>query len=123
MSKELFTKDGHSKKKDRQVTTLLDRIMNAKETSVISVYAAGIKSVEDEKTVTREKIANCGRPLKGYYESYRTAKGFLSNPYKLWASEHLEHKRAVLKLAFSDKLTYAQGEGYRAVKTTLSFKV
>ena len=110
-------------KKDRQVTALLDRIMDVQLPSVISAYEARIKNVEDEKIVIREKIANCGRPLKGYDETYRTAMGFLSNPYNLWASEHLSHKRAVLKLAFADKLTYARGEGYRTAKTTLPFKV
>ena len=48
---------------------------------------------------------------------------FLSNPYKLWASEKIEHQRAVLKLAFSDRLTYVRNQGYRTTKTTLPFKV
>ncbi len=110
-------------KKDRQVQTLLDRIMDAELPSVISAYEVRIKNVEDEKIIICEKIAHCGRPLKGYDETYRTAMGFLSNPYKLWASEQLEHKRAVLKLAFADKLTYVRNEGYRTAKTTLPFKV
>ncbi len=110
-------------KKERQVQTLLNRIMDAELPSVINAYEARIKNVEDEKIIIREKITNCGRPLKGYDETYRTAMCFLSNPYKLWASKQLEHKRAVLKLAFADKLTYVRNEGYRTAKTTFPFKV
>jgi hypothetical protein len=44
--------------------------MDAQLPSVISAYEARIKNVEDEKIVICEKIAQCGRPLKGYDETY-----------------------------------------------------
>jgi uncharacterized membrane protein len=34
-------------------------------------------------------------------------------PGILWASERLEHKKAVLKLAFADRLAYVRDEGFR----------
>lgn len=70
-----------------------------------------------------ENIANCGKPVRGFDESFRTAMAFLANPWKLWASEALEDKRAVLKLAFADRLAYVRNEGFRTAETTLPFKV
>ncbi len=110
-------------KKERQIQTLLDRIMGAELPSVIGAYEQRIRQTEQEKIVISEKIGQCGRPLSSYEKTYRTAMDFLANPYKLWAHGRLEHKHAVLKLAFADKLTYVRGEGYRTAKTTLPFKV
>ena len=39
----------------------------------------------------------------------------------LWASERLEHKEAVLKLAFADRLTYVRNEGFRTPDLALPF--
>ena len=48
---------------------------------------------------------------------------FLSNPFKVWASGDFPSQRAVLKLAFADRITYARGEGYRTAKKSLPFEV
>ena len=70
-----------------------------------------------------EKIANCGRPLRSFDDTLRTALEFIGNPRKLWASEHFEDKRAVLKLAFSERLPYIRNEGFRTVTFAFPFKV
>ena len=46
---------------------------------------------------------------------------FLASPWKLWASEAQEDKRAVLKLIFADRLAYVRNEGFRTPETTLPF--
>lgn len=46
-------------------------------------------------------------------EISRTAFSFPSNPYQLWVPDRLEHKRAVMKLTFSEQLRYCQNEGRR----------
>ncbi|GAB4200713.1 MAG: hypothetical protein Tsb002_36960 [Wenzhouxiangellaceae bacterium] len=107
--------------KDQEIAKLLDRIVEADLPSVVKAYEKKIKKCEDDKIVIAEKLDHCGRPLRGFDETYRTAMAFLANPFKLWASRHLEHKRAVLKLVFSQRLTYVRGEGYRTAKTTLPF--
>jgi site-specific DNA recombinase len=56
-------------------------------------------------------------------ETLRTSLDFLANPCDLWASDHLEHKKAVLKLAFGDRLTYVRNEGFRTPDLALPFKV
>jgi hypothetical protein len=47
----------------------------------------------------------------------------IANPYKSWVSEELEHKRAVLKLAFVNRPAYVRNEGFRTVELALPFKL
>ena len=47
----------------------------------------------------------------------------LFKPHKLWLSNRLEDKRAVLKSTFTDRLAYVRNEGFRTAKTTLPFNM
>jgi len=107
---------------DRKIEQLVERLLSADSETVVRVYENQIGKLENEKHVLNEKIANCGRPLTTYEDSFRTAMTFLSNPWKLWNSDDMEDKRTVLKLAFADNLAYDRNEGFRTPKTTLPFK-
>lgn len=108
---------------DQKIEQLLDRIVVADSPSVIRAYENRIKDLEVQKMELKEKIASCGKPVRGFDETFRTAMEFLAKPHKLWCSERLEDKRSVLKLAFSDRLAYVRNEGFRTAKTTLPFNV
>jgi site-specific DNA recombinase len=113
---------GELAKIERQVEQLLDRITATDVASVIGAYEAKIKKLEEEKIVVSERIKNCGRPLKSFDETLRTALDFLASPWNLWASGQLENRRAVLKLAFADRLVYVRNEGLRTPNLSLPFK-
>ncbi|QQG35157.1 MAG: recombinase family protein [Micavibrio aeruginosavorus] len=108
---------------EKQVDQFLDRIADAEVPSVVSAYEKRIKRLEDQKIVLAEKIAKSGRPVRSFDETLRTAFEFLANPWNLWASDRLEDKRAVLKLAFADRLTYVRNEGFRTPNLSLPFKM
>jgi site-specific DNA recombinase len=114
--------EGEILKAERKIEQLLDRIVEADSATVIGAYEKRIQKLEGDKLEMREKIAACGRPLKGFDETFRTAMDFLARPHKLWGSNDFEDKRAVLKLAFTDRLAYVRNEGFRTAKTTLPFK-
>ncbi len=109
-------------KTEKKIEQLLDRIVNAESTAVVSAYEKRIGELQLEKQIMQEKVANCGRPLRGFDESFRTAMDFLSNPHELWASGRMEDRHAVMKLTFADRLAYVRGEGFRTPETTLPFK-
>ena len=110
-------------KTDRKIGQLLDRIVDASSSSVIGAYEKRIQKLEEDKIVMQEKLAACGRPVADFDAGLRTALNFLENPYKLWTSERLEDKRAVLKLTFADRLAYVRNEGFRTAEITLPFRV
>ena len=107
---------------DKKVDQLLDRIVDAASDGVVTAYEKRIRDLEAHKTLLRERIALCGKPMASFRETYRTAFDFLANPCALWRSPNLEDRRAVLKLVFAEKLPYHRNEGYRTVETTLPFK-
>jgi site-specific DNA recombinase len=108
---------------ERDIEQFLNRIANAQLSSVITACENRIRSIEERKIELNEKIANCGRALRSSDETLRSSLAFLPSPCNLWASERLEHKRAVLKLAFADRLTYVPNEGFRTPNLALPFKV
>jgi DNA invertase Pin-like site-specific DNA recombinase len=103
--------------------TLLDRLLDSDVGSAIAAYEKRLGEVEAKKHLISEKIAKCGRPLKDYDESFRTARDFLANPWNLWVSDKLEDKRAVIKLVFGGTLTWKRGEGFRTAEIALPFRV
>ena len=100
-------------KLERQVSQLLDRILEAELPSVVKAYEQKIKKIEEKKLKVSDKLSRCGEPARPHDEMLRTSMEFLANPCKLWASERLEDRRAVLKLAFLGKLAYRKNEGFR----------
>ena len=90
--------------------------------SIRQAYEKRIGKLEEQKIIVAEKIAACGTPLRSFDEIVRTSFAFLENPLKIWVSEHLSHKRAVLKLAFPERLAYVRKEGFRTPNLALPFK-
>jgi len=109
-------------KVERQIEQFLDRIAEADIASVIASYEKRIQKLEQQRIVLTENIEKCGRPVRSFDETLRTAFDFLENPWKLWVSERLEDKRAVLKLAFADRLAYVRNQGFRTANLALPFK-
>ena len=114
---------GEVKTIDQKITELLDRIVEADSDTLIKAYERRVKELERRKMLLSEKIVTTGQPKHHYRSVYRTALDYLSNPLKLWVSDRLEDKRAVLKLTFADRLAYVRGVGYRTADLTLPFKM
>lgn len=109
-------------KVSEQVEQFLDRIADTTIPSVVAAYEKRIKGLEDRKIVLAENIAHCGRPVRSFDETLRTAFDFLASPCNLWTSDRLDDKRTVLKLAFADRLAYTKKEGFRTPHFSLPFK-
>ena len=98
------------------------QVKGTSESSVlITTYENKVRKLEEQKVAINEKIQNCGRPLKNFDDTFRTAFGFLANPCKLGESDRLEDKRSVLKLVFAERLPYDRNEGFRTASLSLPF--
>ncbi len=107
---------------EKQIEQLLDRIVEASNPSVISAYEKRIASLEKDKLVIAEQERTAGQPKHAFEKVFELAMTFLSNPQKLWASDRLEVKRLVLRLAFSDHLHYHREKGFSNPNFSLPFK-
>ncbi|HKJ61633.1 MAG TPA: recombinase family protein [Hyphomicrobiales bacterium] len=108
---------------EKKVDQFLDRIAETDSPALIGAYEKRIRALEERKIELSEKIGECGRPLGGFDETFRTAMSFLANPCKLWVSDRLDYKRTVLKLVFADRLYYIRNEGFRTADLSIPFKV
>lgn len=91
---------------ETQTTQLLDRIVHAESQSVISAYEKRIQSLENEKLVIREKVAETIKPRAPFEATFRTAMDFLSKPVTLWLSGDPKQQKTVLKLTFAKQLAH-----------------
>ena len=110
-------------KLDNQIDGLLDRIVDAGTNTAVTAYERRIAKLEKDKLLKAEKLEQGSGPQRPFDEMFELALEFVSNPWKLWASERLEDKRTVLKLAFEDRISYCRKAGLRTPETTLPFKV
>lgn len=111
------------RKVEQQIETLLNRIVESHQNSVIAAYETRIAKLEEEKLILAERAATPAKPAYAFEEMFELALRFLSNPWSIWEKGDLKWKRTVLKLAFSDPVAYHREEGIRTPKTTLPFKV
>ena len=110
-------------KVEKEIEQLLDRVVAATVPSVITAYENRIRKVEEQKCLLKEKLGNCARPASSFDDALRTALEFLANPWNLWKSEHLEDRRTVLKLTFSQRLSYKCKKGFRTASLSMPFNV
>lgn len=109
------------RKLDTSIEQLVDRVVETDSPALIKTYEQRIQKMEAEKAELSEKVASCGRPLKSFDDTFRTAMQFLANPCYIWESDRIEDKRAVLKLTFAERLAYTRGEGFRTAVTSSPF--
>ena len=110
------------KRIDKQIEQLLDRIVDASSTTVITAYEKRISKLEQEKIATYERIENSGKPRYTLEESFEHAFQFLSSPWYIWKNSDLAWKRTVLRLAFASPISYCRNEGLRTPEISMPFK-
>ncbi|MCK5375181.1 MAG: hypothetical protein KAJ40_07845 [Alphaproteobacteria bacterium] len=85
-------------------------------------YEDRIDELEKKKLIYQEKAGRTEMPKHSFEEMFELSMMLLSNPYKIWTSSQFNLQRTVLKLVFSERLTYCRNEGFRTPKTALPFK-
>ena len=108
---------------ESQITALLDRILKVSNATVLARFEQQIDTLEKEKLALAEKLHRDEENHRPFDEMFELAMGFFSSPWNIWKNGRLEHKRAVLKLAFSDPPVYSRFEGFRTPKTSIVFSV
>jgi len=112
-----------STKVDQQIEGLLDRVVDASTPSVITAYEKRIAALEQRKLLITEKLEIRVRPAHSFEELFELAFGFLRNPCKIWDSGQLTLQKMVLRLAFSEPISYCRNSGLRTPNLSLPFKM
>lgn len=110
-------------KVEKQIEQLVDSIADGGADKIIAVIGARVEKLERERLVLEERIAEMPGPKTSYSKTLRTALSFLANPWNLWVSGQLDHRKTVLKLAFPTRLQYQRQRGFRKANIALPFKM
>ncbi len=108
---------------EKQIESLLDRIVDAGSQSVIKAYETRLAKLERQKIVLEEKTQTIV-PKKGKLEEcIELSLKFLSNPWDIYKNGSYAMRQVVLRLAFVEPLPYCRNDGYGTPKISFPFKM
>lgn len=118
-------RSGHRQIKDveKQIETLLSRIIDSTNATVISTYEDKITELERRKIILGEQLASQAEPNANYEEKLEPVFTFLANSWKIWKKGHVVPRRTVLKLAFEGWIQYDRNKVARTRKIAFPFKM
>ena len=108
---------------EKQIATLLDRIVDASSSSVVAAYEKRIAELERAKLVLEEQRQKVLPRAGAFDQLFELAMSFLSSPSKLWALGKLEYRKLVLRLTFADRLVWCPETGFQTPQISMPFKM
>lgn len=100
---------------------LLDRIVEAESSTVISAYENRIAELESTKLLLKDKMARAAQPKRDFDESFRNALAFLASPWNIWMNGSFAEKKMALRLTFPKHLVYDPKGGVRNTELSIPF--
>jgi site-specific DNA recombinase len=91
-----------------QIDSLLDRIVEASNASVVNAYETRIDKLERQKIVLQERLDKSMPPKGRLEDCIELALGFLSNPWNIYKNGDFVMLQTVLRLAFAEPLNTAK---------------
>lgn len=104
------------------IDKMLDAVTQVSSPAVIASFERKIGEMENQRLVVEERMAVSENPRASFDESVRTALAFLRTPWKLWSFGDYDHKRLLLKLAFTKRVEWVLKEGFRTAELALPFR-
>jgi hypothetical protein len=108
---------------EKQIDSLLARIINATNDSVIGAYEEKIARLEKSKVRLQDSLIYHAPKQGRLEEMLEHSLQFLANPCKPWDSGNIVARRILLRLAFVDRFAYHRIEGARTPELSIPFKV
>ena len=106
---------------DRDVESLLKKLVQTDRTSSMSAYENRIAELEREKAFIEGEVARIATPDHPFDEMFELSMRFLANPYEIWEKGDLNIKQTVLRLVFAQPLVVNRKTGVQTEETTFPF--
>lgn len=113
--------------KARQIETdiakVVDRMVEVTNTRALKAFEDRIEKLEREKLIALEKASQRPVPTRPFDEMFEHSLRFLANPYECWKIGSAVAQKLVLRLAFSEPLSYARETGCLNTKKSNVFRL
>lgn len=106
----------------KQIETLLDRLVDASSASVVSAYEARIEKLERAKIILSERQERVTPPKGRLEDCMELALRFLSSPWDIYKNGDHVLRQTVLRLAFVKPLRYSPNGVYGTPDFAFPFK-
>ncbi|WBU62756.1 hypothetical protein [Paracoccus aerodenitrificans] len=110
---EKYELQSQIKKVDREIESLLDRIVDATNASVVRAYEARIKKLERQKIVLAEWVETAVQHKGWLKDCIAIPLNFLSNLWNIYKNGDFVMRQMVLRLVFVEPLICGQNRAYR----------
>ncbi len=104
------------------IERLVDKLVETTSERATQAIERRLEKLEGQKSVLDEKLLKNTQSKGSYNKNYRTAVAFISNPLNLWQKGDPTIRNTMLKLLFTEPLTYERKQGYRTSPLSLPFK-
>ena len=108
---------------EKQIDTLLKRIVVAENERVIKAYETKLAALENEKLLLDDKAQSLTRQSPPFEEALEHVLGFLASPWKVWEKGDYAMRRTILKLVLAKPWHYHRKTGARTPEKPLLFSM
>ncbi|MDB2407011.1 recombinase family protein [Jannaschia sp.] len=108
---------------DKSILELVDRMVETRNPTVIKAIESKIEKLEREKFALVEQVSQPLPNVGKFEECIELALTFLSRPWNIYKNGSYAVRQTVLRLAFSQPLSFTPEGVYGTPKTAIPFKV
>ena len=108
---------------EKQIETMLDRIVDSDNATVISAYEKRIANLQREKATAEGQLQESPKPKQTLEESFEHSLRFLASPWQQWQNTDLPGRRTILRLSFNKPVAYSRIGGLRTPDLAFPFKL
>jgi site-specific DNA recombinase len=101
------------KREIAQLDSLLNRIVESENPSVIAAYEKNIARLERDKLILVDKLDQKAKPKHTPEEIFELSVKFLSSHWNIWENGGIALKKTILRLVFKEHLAYDRESGFR----------
>lgn len=110
------------RKTETDMEKTVQRIVECSDDNLVGVYEKHLVDLREKAVRLENKRENLTSRTGTFEDNFELAMGFLSKPYEIWENGNYTWKRIVLRLAFSQRITYCPESGLRTPKASFLFK-
>lgn len=104
-----------------RITKTMDKYIDTENEAVSDALLKKLDKLYRQQALAKEKYEMEEENQGTFDELFEPAMDILANPSRIWEKSPLEWKRLLLRMVFSEKVTYSRSEGFRTVGFSMAF--
>ena len=108
---------------EQKIEKSINKVLDLDSPSVISALEKRIEEMEVQKAKIAQQCEKSSEPLMSFEDTFGTAMRFLANPLLVWRSSQYDIKIMVLRMCFTERLTYIKNQGFEPPSIAQPFRL